>query len=228
MAVQIAKASGAGVTGVCSSPTAGLVRSLGAGGVIDYTHDAIDGHGARYDVVIDTAGNRPPPLLRRAMTSRGTPVLVGGERGGGRLLGGFGRQLLRAPLVSLSAGQRLRGPTAKEGAADLQAITRLIDSGAVTPSSTAPTPSPTPPRRSATSPGVTPRARSSSLCHSPPTAAAAGPRHPAPSPPSRRWPDTARCSRPAPKPPIGTPPRPLPTRAPGNIRSAACDASSQQ
>jgi NADPH:quinone reductase-like Zn-dependent oxidoreductase len=132
-AVQIAKASGATVTGVCSSPKAGLVRSLGADDVIDYTHDEIDCNGARYDVVIDTAGNRPLSLLRRAMTPRGTLVLVGGEHGGGRVLGGFGRQLLRAPLVSMFTGQRLRGLTAKEGAEDLQAITRLIDSGAVTP-----------------------------------------------------------------------------------------------
>jgi NADPH:quinone reductase-like Zn-dependent oxidoreductase len=57
-AVQIAKASGARVTGVCGSPKTGLVRSLGADDVIDYTRDAIDCNGARYDVVIDTAGNR--------------------------------------------------------------------------------------------------------------------------------------------------------------------------
>ena len=132
-AVQIAKASGARVTGVCSSSKAGLVRSIGADDVIDYTRDAIDCNGARYDVVIDTAGNRPLSLLRRAMTPRGTLVLVGGEHGGGRVLGGFDRQLLRAPLVSLFAGQRLRGLTAKEGAKDLQAITGLIESGAVTP-----------------------------------------------------------------------------------------------
>jgi NADPH:quinone reductase-like Zn-dependent oxidoreductase len=131
-AVQIAKASGARVTGVCSSPKTGLVLSLGADDVIDYTHDEIDCNGARYDVVIDTAGNRPLSLLRRAMTPRGTLVLVGGEHGGGRVLGGFDRQL-RAPLVSMFAGQRLRGLLAKEGAEDLQAITRLIDSGAVTP-----------------------------------------------------------------------------------------------
>ena len=132
-AVQIAKASGARVTGVCSSSKVGLVLSIGADDVIDYTRDAIDCHGARYDVVIDTAGNRPLSLLRRTMTPHGTLVLVGGEHGGGRVLGGFDRQLLRAPLVSMFAGQRLCGLTAKEGAADLEAITRLIDSGAVTP-----------------------------------------------------------------------------------------------
>lgn len=132
-AVQIAKASGARVTGVCSSPKADLVLSIGADDVIDYTRDAIDCNGARYDVVIDMAGNRPLSLLRRAMTPHGTLVLVGGEHGGGRVLGGFDRQLLRAPLVSMFTGQRLRGLTAKEGAEDLEAVTRLIESGAVTP-----------------------------------------------------------------------------------------------
>jgi NADPH:quinone reductase-like Zn-dependent oxidoreductase len=131
-AVQIAKALGATVTGVCSTSKADLVRSLGADDVIDYTQDEIDRHGARYDVVIDTAGNRKLRLLRRAMTPRATLVLVGGEHGGGRLLGGFDRQL-RAPLVSMFVGQRLRGLIAKENAEALQALTGLIESGAVRP-----------------------------------------------------------------------------------------------
>ena len=131
-AVQIAKASGARVTGVCSTSKADLVRSLGAGDVIDYTHNEVDCNGARYDVVIDTAGNRPLSLLRRAMRPHGTLVLVGGEHGGGRVLGGFDRQF-RAPLVSMFAGQRLRGLAARERAEDLEAMTRLIESGAVTP-----------------------------------------------------------------------------------------------
>jgi NADPH:quinone reductase-like Zn-dependent oxidoreductase len=131
-AVQIAKAFGATVTGVCSTSKADLVRSLGADDVIDYTRDEIDDNGVRHDVIIDTAGNRPLSLLRRAMTPHGTLVLVGGEHGGGRVLGGFDRQL-RAPLVSMFVGQRLRGLVAKERAEDLRAITRLIESGAVTP-----------------------------------------------------------------------------------------------
>jgi NADPH:quinone reductase-like Zn-dependent oxidoreductase len=131
-AVQIAKAFGAKVTGVCGTAKADLVRSLGADDVIDYTHDEIDRDGARYDVVVDTAGNRPLSLLRRAMTPHGTLVLVGGERGGGRVLGGFDRQL-RAPLVSMFVGQRLRGLIAKERAEDLATIAGLIESGAVTP-----------------------------------------------------------------------------------------------
>jgi NADPH:quinone reductase-like Zn-dependent oxidoreductase len=131
-AVQIALAFGATVTGVCSTSKVDLVRSLGAGDVIDYTRDEIDRDAARYDVVLDTAGNRPLSLLRRAMTPRGTLVLVGGEHGGGRLLGGFDRQL-RAPLVSMFVGQRLRGLIAKERGEDLEAVSRLIESGAVTP-----------------------------------------------------------------------------------------------
>lgn len=72
-AVQIAKASGAKVTGICSTPKAGLVRSLGADDIIDYTREEIDRDGPRYDVIIDTGGNRPLAKLRRAMTPRGTP-----------------------------------------------------------------------------------------------------------------------------------------------------------
>jgi NADPH:quinone reductase-like Zn-dependent oxidoreductase len=132
-AVQIAKAFGARVTGVCSTAKADLVRSLGAEDVIDYTQDEVDRNGPRYDVVIDTAGNRPLRLLRRAMTPRGTLIIVGGEHGGGRLLSGFDRQILRAPLVSMFSGQRLRGMIAKEGAADLEALSELIESRAVTP-----------------------------------------------------------------------------------------------
>ncbi len=132
-AVQIAKAFGATITGVCSTAKIDLVRSLGAAEVIDYTRDQIDDNGVRYDVVIDTAGNRSVSLLRRVLTPRGTLVLVGGEHGGGRLLGGFDRQMLRAPLLSIFVSQRLRSLMAKERASDLQELGRLIGSGAVTP-----------------------------------------------------------------------------------------------
>jgi NADPH:quinone reductase-like Zn-dependent oxidoreductase len=131
-AVQIATALGAKVTGVCSTTKADLVRRLGAVDVIDYTTDSIDSHGPRYDVVIDTAGNRPLSLLRRALTPHGTLVVVGGEHGGGPLLAGFDRQL-RAPLLSALTRQRLRALIAKENAADLDQVTALIDSGDVTP-----------------------------------------------------------------------------------------------
>jgi NADPH:quinone reductase-like Zn-dependent oxidoreductase len=131
-AVQIAAACGATVTGVSGPSKADLVRSLGATDVIDYTRDEIDSHAGRYDVIIDTAGNRPLSLLRRALAPHGTLVLVGGEHGGGRALGGFGRQL-RAPLVSPFVGQRLHGLVAKERAEDLEALAQLIESGSVAP-----------------------------------------------------------------------------------------------
>ena len=81
-AVQLAKAFGAQVTGVCSGTKVDLVRSLGADDVVDYTrHDFSEGT-RRWDLVLDTAGLRPLSTLRRALASRGTLVLVGGEGGG--------------------------------------------------------------------------------------------------------------------------------------------------
>jgi NADPH:quinone reductase-like Zn-dependent oxidoreductase len=133
-AVQIAKAFGATVTGVCSTAKVDLVRSIGADDVIDYTRDAVDRDGARYDVVIDIAGNRPLSLLRRAMTPRGTLVLVGnGRQYGGGVTAGFGRQMFRAPLLSVVVGQQLRNLMGKERAEDLDELRTLIESGSVTP-----------------------------------------------------------------------------------------------
>ena len=132
-AVQLARAKGATVTGVCGKGKANLVLALGADSVIDYTREEVDHDGPRYDVVIDTAGNRRLSLLRRAMTPHGVLIIVGGEHGRGRLLGGFGRQIVRAPLISLVGGQRLRGLAGRENAADLNALTTLIDEHTVTP-----------------------------------------------------------------------------------------------
>src|SRR6188508_2586832 len=81
-AVQIAKAFGAEVTGVCSTAKVDMVRSLGADAVIDYTHAGIADSGQRYDVILDTGGHRSLSQLRRALTPRGTLVLVGSETGG--------------------------------------------------------------------------------------------------------------------------------------------------
>lgn len=131
-AVQIARAFGARVTGVCGTGKADLVRSLGAEDVIDYTRDEVDRDGPRYDVIIDTAGCRPLPLLRRALTPRGTLVLVGGGHDAGGLLGGYTRQL-RAPLASMFTTQHLRGLASRERAQDLAELGHLIESGEVTP-----------------------------------------------------------------------------------------------
>ncbi len=102
--VQIAKAFGGEVTGVCSTSKQDLIRSIGADDVIDYTREDFADGKRRWDVVVDTAGRRPVSVLRRALTRRGSLVIVGGE-GGGRWTGGFFRQILRAPLLSLFTGQ---------------------------------------------------------------------------------------------------------------------------
>ena len=75
-AVQIAKAYGADVTGVCSTAKLDLVRSLGADHVIDYTRAGIADDGGRYDVIIDIGGNR---CLRQAL-ARAHPARDAGDR----------------------------------------------------------------------------------------------------------------------------------------------------
>ncbi len=132
-AVQIATSYGVEVTGVCSAGNADLVRSIGAVDVLDYAVDEIDSRGPVFDALIDTAGNRPLALLRRALTPTGVAGIVGGEAGSGAVFGGFERQLA-APLTSMFRAQKARPVTAKENSADLEDLTRLIDSGAVRPS----------------------------------------------------------------------------------------------
>ncbi|WP_405999886.1 NAD(P)-dependent alcohol dehydrogenase [Streptomyces sp. NBC_00829] len=130
-AVQLAKAFGADVTGVCSTTKTDLVRSLGADDVIDYTREDFADRPQRYDVILDTAGNRSLSHLRRALAPRGTLVIVGGENGG-RLLGGTDR-VLRALLLSPFVRQRLRGLFSAERREDLEALRELIEAGEVTP-----------------------------------------------------------------------------------------------
>ena len=131
-AVQLAKAFGAEVTGVCSTTKADLVRSIGADQVIDYTREEFAEGARHWDLIVDTAGRRSLAQLRRALARRGTLVIVGGE-GGGRWLGGFDRQILRAPLLSALVRQRLRPFVSKERRADLLVLKELIEAGKVTP-----------------------------------------------------------------------------------------------
>jgi NADPH:quinone reductase-like Zn-dependent oxidoreductase len=130
-AVQIAKAYGADVTGVCSTAKADMVRSIGADRVIDYTRDDIADGDHHYDVILDTGGNRPLRQLRRALTPHGTLVIIGGETDG-RWLGGSDRQL-RAAMLSPFTGQHLGTLLCSENTADLIALTEMIESGQVTP-----------------------------------------------------------------------------------------------
>jgi NADPH:quinone reductase-like Zn-dependent oxidoreductase len=102
--VQLAVAAGAIVTGVCSTSKVELVRSLGASEVVDYTAGEPTG---QFDAIVDTGGRRDLRVLRDLVVRGGTVALVGGEGGGGPLLGGFERQLL-APLRMLFSGRRFR------------------------------------------------------------------------------------------------------------------------
>ncbi len=130
-AVQLAKAFGAAVTGVCSTSKAELVRTIGADEVIDYTREDFTAGTRRFDLILDTAGRRPLSRLRRALTPQGTLVIVGGE-GGGRWLGGFQRQIF-APLRSLFTEQRLIGLVSEESQQDLLTLKDLIEAGKLTP-----------------------------------------------------------------------------------------------
>ncbi len=130
-AVQLAKAYGAIVTGVCSTTKMDLVRSIGADDVIDYKHDDFAESARDYDLILDTAGNRPLSQLRRVLTARGTLVIIGGEAGGS-WWGGMGR-LLYAWVLSPFVGQRLCALQPAERGQDLEVLRDFIESGKVTP-----------------------------------------------------------------------------------------------
>ncbi|MEW2572778.1 NAD(P)-dependent alcohol dehydrogenase [Streptomyces sp. NPDC047070] len=132
-AVQLATMYGAEVTGVCGPGGADFVRAQGAAHVIDYTTEDIgDGpHPHRYDVIVDNAGQRPLPVLRRVLAPRGTLVIVGGE-GGTALLGGLSRGL-RAVLLSPFTGQNLRSLVAVTRREDLLALKDLAENGKLVP-----------------------------------------------------------------------------------------------
>jgi NADPH:quinone reductase-like Zn-dependent oxidoreductase len=127
-AVQIAKAFGCRVTGVCSTAKLDLVRSLGADDVIDYTREDFARGERRYDVIFQLAGTASPSACRRALTATGTLVLSSGE---GRFAGidRVVRALVSSPLVR----QRLRPFLAKETTDDLVALAGLVEDDKLTP-----------------------------------------------------------------------------------------------
>lgn len=130
-AVQIAKALGAEVTGVCSTSKVDWVRSLGADHVIDYTRGDFTRTGSRFDLIIETGGNRPLSALRRVLAPTGTLVFVGGE-GGDRVLGGTGKWIL-ALLVAPFVRQKLRPLSSGPNPDDLLLLKEFLEAGTLHP-----------------------------------------------------------------------------------------------
>src|ERR687884_1439306 len=130
-AVQLAKAFGARVTGVCSTTEVEMVRSIGADHVIDYTREDFAEGAQHYELILDIGGNSSLARLRRALTPKGTLVIVGGE-GGGRWLGGIDRQL-RATMLSPFVSQKLGTFINKENYEYMLVLKDLTESGKVTP-----------------------------------------------------------------------------------------------
>ncbi|MBF8194346.1 NAD(P)-dependent alcohol dehydrogenase [Nonomuraea sp. K274] len=132
-AVQLAKALGAHVTGVCGARNADLVRKLGADEVIDYAKEDFTTNGQRYDVLVDIAGTRRGSHCRRVLTRKGVHVLVGGP--GGRWLQPAGHMfatLAVSPFVSqrIVLTDVIGYPRTRQ---NLITLTEFIESGRLTP-----------------------------------------------------------------------------------------------
>ena len=129
-AVQIAKAFGADVTGVCSTRNVEMVRSIGADRVIDYTREDFTKSGRRYDVIVDNVGNHSLAACRNALGPTGIYVGVGGSwRGYIAVLG----HLIAASVWSRFSKRKLRNLLARGNVEDLTSLRDLMDSGKVKP-----------------------------------------------------------------------------------------------
>jgi NADPH:quinone reductase-like Zn-dependent oxidoreductase len=122
-AVQIAKSLGAEVTGVCSTKNVEMVRSLGVDHVVDYTREDFARSGARYDLMLDTIGNRSLRACRRVLGPKAVYVHVGGRMA----------RVLMLPIVAPFVSQNLVQLIAKRNAADLEILKGLIEAGKITP-----------------------------------------------------------------------------------------------
>jgi NADPH:quinone reductase-like Zn-dependent oxidoreductase len=130
-AVQLAKARGDEVTGVCSTAKTGLVKRLGADHVIDYTQQDYTQSGQNYDLVFQLAGSRSPSECRRALAPKGTLVLISGDSDG-RWIGPVDR-IIRALVLSPFVSQKMASFTVKPNKEDLLFLKRLIEAGKLTP-----------------------------------------------------------------------------------------------
>ncbi len=130
-AVQIAKALGAHVTGVCSTRNVELVRSLGADEVVDYVREDFTRSGERYDLMLDVAGSRSWSACRRVLTPQATLVVVGSPKGN-PLIGPLGH-VAKVRLAALRSSQKVVFFMATLNKADLAVLRDLLEAGKVTP-----------------------------------------------------------------------------------------------
>ncbi len=122
-AVQIAKSFGAEVTGVCSTKNVEMVRSIGADHVVDYTCEDFTRGDVRYDLMLDTIGNRSLRECRRVLTPKAVYVSISGAMA----------HLLGTSMLKPFVSQDIEIPVAKRNKADLEILSGLIEVGKVTP-----------------------------------------------------------------------------------------------
>ena len=127
-AVQIAKALGAQVTGVCSTRNVEMVRAIGADHVIDYTRDDFTASAGRYDLILDNVGNHSMARTRQALKPTG--VLI--SNGGGHAAGKLGRTL-RAMVASMVVRQQAAPSVKTQNLGDRIALKDLVEAGKVSP-----------------------------------------------------------------------------------------------
>ena len=127
--VQLARALGAAVAGVCSTRNVEMVRSLGAERVFDYTREDFTKSGQRYDLILDCIGNHSASDLRRALTARGRCAMVGGSAGASstRLM----LDLMSRLLLSQFSKRKFVAALAKSNPDDLAFVAGLMKDGTI-------------------------------------------------------------------------------------------------
>ena len=108
-----------------------MVQAIGADDVVDYTREDFTTSGMRYDLILDTVGNHSLSDLRRALTTEGTLVLVGGADNG-RWLGPLAG-ILKAVVLSPFVSQKLLPVLTHSSKNDLLVLQKLLETGQVTP-----------------------------------------------------------------------------------------------